>query len=307
MHVIISPDLVPSYSTIIVVDNGIGMDEAGLRQHWLIGVSNKRSSAVAAPAGRSPIGKFGIGKLATYVLAGHLTHITKFGDNYFATTMDYKEIPEGDDGGIYTEKVVRLPLRRLTKSEAKNALQPWLSGTKPGYKELTLFGKGSSSSWTVAIMSNLKPMAREIQRGRLKWILSTAMPLRDDFRLFLDGDPIKPSKSLGKKYRTWVLGKSITEVPEPAPDDLQVTEDLAVDKKSPTRWGLTHPTLGRVTGYAELYEDLLTAGKSAELGHSHGFFVYVRGRLVNTDDEYFGIDSNMRQVHRQLMRLWPSQ
>src|SRR5687767_4128043 len=36
VHVIISPDLVPSDSTIVVIDNGTGMDEAGLRQHWLI-------------------------------------------------------------------------------------------------------------------------------------------------------------------------------------------------------------------------------------------------------------------------------
>jgi hypothetical protein len=36
----------------------------------------------------------------------------------------------------------------------------------------------------------------------------------------------------------------------------------------------------------------LTQSKSVEKARSHGFFVYVRGRLVNGDDEYFGIDSN---------------
>jgi hypothetical protein len=124
VHVIISPDLVPADSTIVVIDNGTGMDETGLRQHWLIGVSNKRSTSVAPPAGRTPIGKFGIGKLATYVLAKHLTHITKFGGKYYAATMDYAEIPEGDDGGLYTEKVVSLPLRHLTKAQAQTALAP---------------------------------------------------------------------------------------------------------------------------------------------------------------------------------------
>jgi hypothetical protein len=43
-----------------------------------------------------------------------------------------------------------------------------------------------------------------------------------------------------------------------------------------------------VTGYAEVYEDLLT-GKSDELGRSHGFFVYVYDRLVNVVDGHFGI------------------
>ena len=36
------------------------------------------------------------------------------------------------------------------------------------------------------------------------------------------------------------------------------------------------PGLGRITGYAEAYQDLLT-GKSDEIGRSHGFFVYVYG------------------------------
>ncbi len=49
------------------------------------------------------------------------------------------------------------------------------------------------------------------------------------------------------------------------------------------------PALGRITGYAEVYEDLLTEGKAAELGRSHGFFVYVRSRLINLEDALFGL------------------
>src|SRR5262245_28737287 len=79
VHVVISPDLVPKDATIAVIDNGIGMDEAGLRQHWLIGVSNKRDDGHSAPLGRKQIGRFGIGKLATFVLANKLTHIAKCG------------------------------------------------------------------------------------------------------------------------------------------------------------------------------------------------------------------------------------
>jgi hypothetical protein len=293
VHVIISPDLVPSSSTIAVIDNGSGMDEAGLQQHWLIGVSNKRSAVASTASGRSPIGKFGIGKLATYVLAEHLTHVTKFAGKYYAATMNYSEIPDGENGGLYTEKVVSLPLRHLTKAQAEAILKPWTEGSKPAFKELVLFGDDAAPTWTVAIMSTLKDMAREMQRGRLRWILSTAMPLRDDFKLYLDGDLVKPSKSNIEKFESWTLGKDITDLPSPASSELQVTEDATEDKKSTTRWGLTHPTLGRVTGYAELYKELLTTGKSADTGHSNGFFVYVRGRLVNTDDEYFGIDSNL--------------
>ena len=48
------------------------------------------------------------------------------------------------------------------------------------------------------------------------------------------------------------------------------------------------PDLGRVTGYAEVYKDILS-GKSDELGRSYGFFVYVYERLLNVIDGHFGI------------------
>lgn len=72
--VFLPPDFHDQGATIAVVDDGEGMDATGLKQHWLIGKSNKRDLATL-PGGRAQIGKFGIGKLATYVLANRLTHI----------------------------------------------------------------------------------------------------------------------------------------------------------------------------------------------------------------------------------------
>src|ERR1035441_5986848 len=45
--------------TIAVVDDGEGMDARGLKQHWLIGKSDKRDLG-KLPLGRQQIGKFGI-------------------------------------------------------------------------------------------------------------------------------------------------------------------------------------------------------------------------------------------------------
>jgi hypothetical protein len=166
-----------------------------------------------------------------------------------------------------------------------------MDGTKPGYKAIKLFGPGAAKTWTIAIMSDLKQMATEIQRGRLRWILQSAMPLRDDFALFLNGDKVPPSKLTAKKVGHWVLGKDLTKIPKPAPDDLEVTEDTHASKD--LRYGLTHPQLGRITGYAEIYEDPLDTGKSTEIERSNGFFVYVRGRLLNISDPGFGINRNL--------------
>jgi hypothetical protein len=292
VHVQLSPDLSGDGASIAVVDDGEGMDAAGLRQHWLIGVSNKRNTKKAAPKGRRQIGKFGIGKLATYVLSKRLTHICKRGAKYFSTSIDYRQIPEGTDGGIFTEKKVELALRELTNDQAAIAVAPWVAGMGEGFKALKLFGKGAAESWTVAVMSDLKEMAADIRLGRLRWVLSTAMPLRDDFRLFLNGESVESSKLESKRSGRWVLGKELKKLPKPDADDLQPTVKTDAAKDSDLRYGLTHPKLGRITGYAELYEDLLTAGKSTDLERSHGFFVYVHGRLINIDDEYFGIDRN---------------
>lgn len=288
VHVILPADFIDPDAVLIVVDDGIGMDEKGLADHWLIGVSNKRD-LTKLPKGRKQIGKFGIGKLATYVLANRLTHICKVGNTYFSTSMDYSKIPAAG-GGIQEEKVL-LPLRTLTEKEAKEAVESLIVGTKPGFKAIKLFGPGAAKTWTVGVMSALKPMATEIHQGVLRWILQTAMPLRDDFALYLNGDKVPPSKLTAKKVGHWVLGKDLKEIPKPAPDNLEPTEDAKASKE--LRYGLTHPKLGRVTGYAEVFEDPLDTGKSTEIERSNGFFVYVRGRLVNIDDPGFGINRNL--------------
>jgi hypothetical protein len=292
VQVEIAPDLAAEDSTIVIIDDGTGMDRKGLKDHWLIGVSRKRELA-SSPRNRKQIGRFGIGKLATYVLSDRLTHISKVGSKFYSTSMNYRLIPSGNGGGLVATKPVRLPLRELSEGEAQQALAPWISEESAGSMAFPLFGKGAPENWTAAILSDLKDMATQLSMGRLKWVLATSMPIRDDFHLFLNGKLVQPEKEKGKRIDTWVIGRDITVVPRPAPsDELQPTLDRSTPESSPVHFGLTHPQLGRITGTAELFEDLLTGGKSDRIGRSHGFFVYVRDRLINVDDEYFGIDSN---------------
>src|SRR5438874_10456962 len=107
------------------IDDGIGMNKAGLREHWLLGTSNKRKPNATNPRGRKPIGKFGIGKLATYVLANRLTHITKSGGKYYSTTIDYRRI-DTSAGQATKEKIVTLALRELSESDARAAVGQWI-------------------------------------------------------------------------------------------------------------------------------------------------------------------------------------
>lgn len=303
VHVILSPNLMDQNATIVVIDDGQGMNVDSLKEHWIIGQSSRRMKPNFH--GRKPIGKFGIGKLATYVLAGELTHICKSSGKYYATTMDYTSaLPSQQDdiegldyGGIYDDKSITLPIRELSEEEAMQVLEPWLSGSREGYRALLLFGNSAVPSWTVAIMSRLKSIGRKIERGRLKWILRTAMPICDDFKLFLDGNPIEPAKIDVPLIDKWVIGKDIVEdtLRNPCPEEFTVTEDTSFNTDSIHRWGLSHPVLGRITGYIELYSSDISGGKSAGWGRSNGFFVYVRDRMINTaaEDDGFGIPRNL--------------
>lgn len=277
--------------TIAVLDDGEGMDSAGLKQHWLIGKSVKRELE-SPPRGRAQIGKFGIGKLATYVLANRLTHISKSHNKYFATSMDYRVVDDRGEQEIEAKQPVMIGLRELTAAEAAEALKEWTETAAFKSTGVKLFGAGAAKSWTFAILSDLKDKVLEIRLGRLEWVLRTAMPLRDDFEVYLRGERLEPSKAERGRIRKWTLGKEIDELPKPASDEIEAFEDKEEKSDSGLRHTLVHPKVGRIWGYAEIYRDPLGGGKSDAIGRSNGFFVYVLGRLINPDDGHFGISAN---------------
>lgn len=296
VHTVMSPDRAATDASIAILDNGTGMDATGLKAHWIVGDSLKAGNRTTA-RGRRTIGKFGIGKLAAYVLGTRLTHITKANGKFFSTTMDFKAIPapppasERTGASEASTPPVQLPLRELTEEEAHGAVRAWLSDDT-GRENLTLFGEGAEDSWTVAIITELKPMAVELSAGRLRWVLSTAMPLRDDFSQYLNGKQVLASKASAKQVGTWVLGKDILAIPSPAPGELDADTDENIPEAEYRHFLLVDKSLGPVSGYLELYEDPIDAGKSEAVGRSNGFFVYVHGRLINPDDSGFGIDRN---------------
>jgi hypothetical protein len=274
-------------ATIAVLDDGEGMDADGLKLHWLIGKSLKRALE-KRPLGRQQIGRFGIGKLATYVLANRLTHISKKGGKYYSTSMNFKDVDDRGDEEVEPKSPIKIVLRELTDDQAKQALKSWTDTSAFQNSGFKLFGTGGSKSWTFAILSNLKPKVHQIERGRLEWILRTALPLRDDFAIYYNGAKLKPSKAGKGRLKNWILGKDIVDLPKPAENQAEATEDKNEPDDSDKRFALTHGILGRITGYAEAYKDLLT-GKSDDVFRSHGFFVYIRDRLINVEDGHFGI------------------
>lgn len=277
VDIIISSNLDNPNATIVVIDDGESMDAQGLKVLWKIGYSIKRNGGENAK-GRLPIGKFGIGKLATWVLAKELTHICKTQNQYLAVTMFYEQI---DQEKATEHTNLNLDVRELTETEAQSALG-FLEDKGNVGNQIILFGKNASPTWTVAILSNLKPMVRDLKLGRLNWVLSTAMPLTPDFHCYLNGQEIISTKLDFDPIYTSVIGQ----------DDKVAAnskfETFVEDGPNGKRYGVILPLLGRITGEASVYEDSLKGGKSEEWGRSHGFFVMVRKRLLNLHDPLFG-------------------
>ena len=74
VYVSIPDNLNAPEAAVWVLDNGVSMDGDGLETLWQITSGHKRALQNAK---RPQIGKFGIGKLATYILASEITGICK--------------------------------------------------------------------------------------------------------------------------------------------------------------------------------------------------------------------------------------
>ena len=252
-----------------VLDNGSGMDSAGLSNLWKIGESTKRTKKNNSK--RTQIGRFGIGKLATFILASKLTHISKKSGKYLAVTMDFSKL---DTKSNKTE-IVKLKERTLTIEDAKLLVEQYVKNKGVDIATFKLFGKGAAKSWTFSLMSMLKLRAHEIKVGRLRWVLSTALPLNPQFQLYLNGTKIESSKVAAAVEQKWIIGKN-DKVADQNPN-YEVWKEKG-------KTGVSLPNLPKVHGEIVLYKESLATGKSEDLSRSHGIFLMVRNRLINLDE-----------------------
>lgn len=275
VSVYVPSDLTVEGAYICVCDNGEGLDPKELKDLWRIGESSKRKG-LERDKKRLQIGQFGIGKLATYILARKLTYISKKNDRYILATMDYNLIKEDYKSLFISE-------REVNEEEAKNLLKLYVDEDVVKFK---LFGKNSEKTWTVSLMTELKPKSSEIKQGRLKWILSTALPLNPGFTLNFNGEQIESSKIKVPIMKKWIIGKNDETAIKLKDIECRVETDEGQEK-----YYVDFPNLKGVNGEIILYEDSLVEGKSSELGRSHGIFLSIRGRLINLDDPLLGMEA----------------
>ncbi|MEA2720406.1 MAG: hypothetical protein QOJ39_2270, partial [Candidatus Eremiobacteraeota bacterium] len=316
-------------ATVWILDNGESMDAAGLKQLWRI--ADSRKARLGKRHGREPIGKFGIGKLATYLLAARLTYVCKAADGKIRLVeMDYSEIekrtdaPDGTAGGdllLGGKSGVKLPLNELSEAEFEELLQLLPDGMrirtliKAGVPKPTLVGAPDDefrhpdetteevhNTWTLAVMTDLKTLGRGMQLGWIRYMLRAALPLGRTMAISLNDETLTSTKLALPVEKELALDKGLGfwEFEHRDPEDPTTKKTFTI---TPHSTPYPHVTIdgfeGRITGTIKRYVSSISGKKSDELERSNGYFINVLGRVVNAEDPYFGLENLNHSVWSQ--------
>ena len=174
-------------SPLWVLDDGHGMDAAGFLRLWRVAWSNKTDMQ---SNGRAPIGQFGIGKLAAYVLAWRLTHLSHTDGELLLTAMNFRRVTarQTDDAGP-----MEVSLRKVDEAWAREFLGE-IHACDPGAWEMLFGDRSRTRSWTVAALTEFKSLYDKLSAGRLRWVLGTGLSLHANFGIWLDGERVTSSK-----------------------------------------------------------------------------------------------------------------
>lgn len=260
--------------SLFVVDDGTEIDSSGFRDLWAVARSTKKG--VDEANGRKPIGQFGIGKLAAFVLAWRLTHVSKVEGAIRAISMNFHRVSDLHQWDPAAPPI-ELKLHDLDETQAQDILRELETRDPQAWS--MLFGQDAADSWTVAVLSDFKNLFDKLSTKRLNWVLRTGLPLVSNFDIFVDGTKLLSSKlDVEPLFTSPIGGENDTAAQKLG---LAIGDD----------WIGISGIEGEIRGSARLYFAPLSKSKADAAGRSHGFFVKVRGRIINLDDELFGMSA----------------
>lgn len=266
---------------IVVFDDGHGMPYSGLVDLWQIGRSEKRNPTRSYK--RAQIGKFGIGKLATYTIANRLSYITKTRTGVLTVSIDFRHFEPSSGSKL---EPLNLTVKRLDSVDDLTSIASWKQAVAAaGILPADL----NKATWTAVLLEELKPKASQVRSGSLQWVLSTAMPLKTDFSVVLNGNKITSSKESLEKLIEF-------DIKDMDSRRLEGLSKVAGTPFTVGRGGLVSKDFPKgIIGSAFVTRKTLM-GKSDELMRSNGFFVRVRERLINENDALFGLQPLSHQT-----------
>lgn len=236
----VATDLQERRATMAVFDNGTSMDLAGLRDLWHIAFSPKEGRT--EEHGRPLIGKFGIGKLATYVLANRLTYICRAADGIIRrVTMNYGDVDiqktEEETGSDRLINDLELDVFELDSEDLAEALESVYGGIEilrltnlqtldeqqtldsehvaPMVNQEEFGGTPSeldrldNGTWTLVILSDLKTAGRDLKIGILRRMLAAALPFGSEMTICVNGERLRSTKMDAPLFKEWVIGPNL--------------------------------------------------------------------------------------------------
>ena len=249
-----------------VIDDGSGMDSHGFEVLWHIADPHKSVDPGTGIEGRVAIGQFGIGKLAAYVLAERLTHISKRDGRYLLTSMDFTRVSEHHQWEQPED--IKIELRELDEDKAMELLREIADRDDQQVCWARLFGPTACPSWTAAALSEFKPLMDDFKVSTLRWVLRTGLPILSNFRIVLNGSFLQSPKVDLEPLETIPIGGEDKEVEKLKKEGVPIEA---------TASGVTIEGIsGVISGSATVYRSTLEGGKSDRYSRSYGVFVKVR-------------------------------
>lgn len=276
---------------VLVWDDGESMGVENLHRLWWIAQSPKDDGAQRIAESedgkrkRQMIGKFGIGKLASYAVGHRLTHLCRRSERFLRVSVDYKRIPHIQDLEEGAERQTpRTSMIELSEEEAREYVLSLFNEEPDAMSKIW-----DGEHWTLAIVDQLKEDVH-LTEGRLGWVIGNGMPLRPDFKVWVNDKSVQSKLARGARaswdvYELKVREKFAAEW-EAAQRDGRVSGGYSfvpASARPNNVAALRVPALGEVEANVHFFDQSQRNGKSNE-ARSYGFFVMVRGRLLNSED-----------------------
>lgn len=278
-----------THDTVVVWDDGDSMDVKGLKDLWHIASSPKANTdreINKEGRKRKVIGKFGIGKLASYSLGMKISHLCKKGDKFLFISINYNDLKtnlnsdqnqDSTSSGEYSQNIFE-----LTKDQAFELITSCFKNIDDIPDNL--FEK---DNWTCAIIGNLKDKIN-FKIGILKRVLARSMPLKPDFKVFINNEEIESlllvKNALASVDFSYVnlIDRLKTKWEKYSIESGESQELQFLKGDTPS---IIFPKLGEVHGSIRVSNTTLNDGKAAKVDRMYGFFIYVRDRLINIEDD----------------------
>jgi hypothetical protein len=146
------------------------------------------------------------------------------------------------------------------------------------------------------VLSELKPVGRQLKIGVLRRMLEAALPFGSEMAISINGQILTSSKFDAPVAKEWTIGPELdltefdleTSAPDGAGGQKTIQETIKITSAEKPVPHMVIPGVGKVSGRVKIFRDSIAVGKSEERGASNGFHVNVLGRVVNQADPSFG-------------------